>query len=516
MTPRKSREPEIYEDKPLPDTPSSSSAATPVRRPFVGPTPQKDGRVLGLFDSLESPAATMTPTKADAAAKPVARLVLDATTGNRTKVPLTPSKARLIEDTYYGSFQNENAVRTPSSGSGSNGRTPPSSGTRFLLDKYATPSKRKRSLDTAHSNRATTSLPGTLGAPQAQQPDTFSTPAFLRRDSDRFVALSAVAEEDEADDGILVSDGINPTSPSSRPLSRRSSFHPPRPRFNRTFGRTLSSLMADVRKAEDERYDDDLEALRDVEDEEFPAKTPGSTIRPAIAGSQAPEAFGPHDNDSSNRLGPDGMHANSSDEDAATAAVAENSGRRVYKKKGAKRQTRRVILRPAKKLPRPEAVVAAVQETQLLSDSTSSAEEERKGAEEEEEEETTVFPYPASSDSEHRLSRFSSPTSSAAEEDVESKNKPSPHKRRKITFAESNAAGSTSKKTTTHATSEGKQKPNGNPVGEHDIRSSNLEVVRKAAKKVNAAAHANFRRLKIRSSKGAAGGGASGKFGRRR
>jgi hypothetical protein len=42
-------------------------------------------------------------------------------------------------------------------------------------------------------------------------------------------------------------------------------------------------------------------------------------------------------------------------------------------------------------------------------------------------------------------------------------------------------------------------------------------VVKTAARKIKATAHANFRRLKIKSSKGASGGaGGKGKFGRRR
>ena len=41
-------------------------------------------------------------------------------------------------------------------------------------------------------------------------------------------------------------------------------------------------------------------------------------------------------------------------------------------------------------------------------------------------------------------------------------------------------------------------------------------VVKTAARKIKATAHANYRKLQIKSSKGAKGGGPTGKFGRRR
>lgn len=493
-----------------------------MKRPFIGPTPQKDGRVLGLFDLLDSPASTATPTKPSTAVVPEARPVLATTAGNRTNVPSTPSKAQRTLGLTDVATPNENVAFTPTSEKKKHSRTPQSIGKRFLLDKFATPSKRKRGQSTTSLTQHDNAAVSNLSLPDAHQADHFSTPAFLRRDSSHFGPLTAVAEEDEADDD----DGHEPSmlaqraaSPSTRPPSRKASFHPTRPRFGRTFGRSLSSLMADIQKAESERHDDDLDAMREMEGNDYPAPAPPATRAgpeasktPTMLDSQWPEA---HDTDA-HLLGPDGAHATTDDDDDDDNPTT--NGRRIYKKKGQKRQTKRVILRPAKKLPHPpesmnddappadaglkrvgkRKSVTAVQETQLLSDSASDDELNDDGEGSDRRRDSTVYPYPSDAESDAAVSSASG-SASCSDDDEEDD---ASCKKRKTSNNQPATATVSTKNSTLPATNE--------------IRSSNLEIVRKAARKVNAAAHSNFRRLKIRSSKGAAGGGAKGRFGRRR
>lgn len=105
---------------------------------FIGPTPQRNGIVIGLFDLLE------TPSKR--------RAVLGDVAPNALR---TPSKT---------SNRAERETSIECSGRGE--RTPQSAGKRFMLDQFATPQKRKR---------------GDEGTPTSASHDV--TPAFLRRDN---------------------------------------------------------------------------------------------------------------------------------------------------------------------------------------------------------------------------------------------------------------------------------------------------------------------------------------------
>ncbi|OQO01139.1 hypothetical protein B0A48_13382 [Cryoendolithus antarcticus] len=133
---------------------------------LLGPTPQRDGQVLGIFDMLESG----TPTKGSAY----------AAASNDTLVAATPSKS-------IKSIASLDALS----------RTPQSSGTRRFLDKFAgTPLKRKRdALDV-----------GTPGTSKR----AFSTPAFLRRS----FPLAQIEEDQEELPAML------PPLPPRRSLAR--------------------------------------------------------------------------------------------------------------------------------------------------------------------------------------------------------------------------------------------------------------------------------------------------------
>jgi hypothetical protein len=119
---------------------------------MIGPTPQRNGIVLGLFDMLP----TETPSKR--------RKILGDVGLN---VPQTPS--RKLQDAA-----SETSLESRARGE----RTPLSAGKRFLLNQFVTPKKRKL-------EEEGTPLSTTRG---------LATPAFLRRDN----VLNAIDEEDEA------------------------------------------------------------------------------------------------------------------------------------------------------------------------------------------------------------------------------------------------------------------------------------------------------------------------------
>ncbi|KAK6439915.1 hypothetical protein LTR95_003870 [Oleoguttula sp. CCFEE 5521] len=148
-------------------SPVREDETTPAQiKCLLGPTPQRDGQVLGIFDMLESG----TPTKGGAY----------AAASNDTLVAATPSK----------SIKSSASLDALS-------RTPQSSGTRRFLDKFAgTPLKRKRdALDV-----------GTPGTSKR----AFSTPAFLRRS----FPLAQIEEDQEELPAML------PPLPPRRSLAR--------------------------------------------------------------------------------------------------------------------------------------------------------------------------------------------------------------------------------------------------------------------------------------------------------
>lgn len=230
----------------------------------IGPTPQRDGIVLGLFDQLPF---ALTPTKS--------RTVLGEVGLN---VPQTPSKG--LED-----GASEALLESRARGE----RTPLSAGKRFLLNQFVTPKKRR--LDEE-------------GTPSSTM-HGLATPAFLRRDN----ALGAIDEEDE-------------TTPRPAPWKRRG------------LGRSLTAMIQAMKKDEDDKLDEEADIMRELEMEEEGIVAPKKSRVPQllVQDSQAPMPLGPdrgaeseEESEEEPELGPDGKP------------------RRAWKKKGMKRQTRRVI-----------------------------------------------------------------------------------------------------------------------------------------------------------------------------
>jgi len=273
----------------------------------LGPTPQRDGHVLGIFDMLPNG----TPSRRS-----------PSPTGEHgDAVHATPSKgsARLTDSAIS--------------------RTPQSSSKRYFLDSFiTTPGKRKRE-DDEH------------GTPSSSK-KLYATPSFLRRIS------MPMAPIDEDDDNAML---------------------PPRRR--KPISRSFSSLVQDLRNQEEERMDDEWDILNELEAEEnggLPPKKQAEQVQ--VADSQLVVM----------PLGPDRAPESESEEEVALG----NNGlpRKVYKKKGLKRQTRRANIKPVLNKPKKAADLEdkggsddgenndeAVAETQVDDQDTTTHAEDAKG-----------------------------------------------------------------------------------------------------------------------------------------
>lgn len=250
---------------------------TPIQNKVIGPTPQKDGQVLGLFDLLSD---GETP-KTDA----------DSAKQGASNVQATPSKSRNHTDNLPDTINRHS-------------RTPTSSGKRFMLDSFATPLKRR------HPNEQGGKTPSSISKLH------FSTPSFLRRDSQR-TTLPAIEED---------SDG-EPQSPQMPRLPQK------------PLVRGLSSILASLRQMGEEAADDDLDALHEIESggtsqiQHANAKTNAATVlvedsQPRLLGGFDDE--GMYDSEPEEQLGRDGQPLP------------------VWKKKGQKRSTRKVNIKPVR------------------------------------------------------------------------------------------------------------------------------------------------------------------------
>lgn len=260
---------------------------------IIGPTPHKDGRVLGLFDCMPS----ATPREqARAALGEVSRNVIQ-----------TPSKR---------SMESSNSI---DASPGKPSRTPQSAGKRFMLDAFVTtPSKRLR-LDplTPSSSRH------------------LQTPPLFRRHT---VATETIPEE--------------PSPQKVQPFKRRS------------FGRSLSSMIRDMKQQQEKEMDAELEMLHEMEAEN---NVPPPPVRRTerVAETQ----FEEFDEDAMAALEEaeqEGQKADQESNQEADRAGGSEAGkeheqpaRKAWKKKGQKRQTKRIIMRPVRVKPLSDTLQSA-------------------------------------------------------------------------------------------------------------------------------------------------------------
>lgn len=428
-------------------TPSlSRKLFSPVVPTSIGPTPQRDGRVLGIFDHLPFKDAEIdSPCKPNASAK-----VSQPNNNNEVAVQETPKKSTTTDAIALG--------RTPSS--------------RHKQRQHQSP--RKSLLATPlkpHDGNRVAKTPSTSSTVSRLQ---FATPAFLRR-----IPMAKITERSEY------------VSPEPIRLPRKPLL------------RGLSSVVADLRKLQEEQMDDDLDALREIENEAQGGSNVSNknTQAPAKEAGTAPVIF---------NAGPEKTTKKQAEEEAAMLAAdhisllggfddegqfddpdggEENAGRdrdgrplKVYKKKGQKRTTRKSNMRPV----RAKRPVAKEQEDTVV-DETRDCDDPTDKRQQEKEEDPALLSgsdFAASDDD--------------SDEDELAKDVPITSRktgRKPASATNNNKAGNT--------TSQSKaNKPEG--------------TIKKAARKVNELAHANFKRLKLRNNGAKGGPGYNSRFRRRR
>lgn len=492
------------------DPPLSARKNTPSTfRTSIGPTPQKDGWVLGIFDFL-SPESDKTGTPSKNQGRPS----LTSIAGNSLK---TPSKKKRAQN-------DDDEANTPSSK-----RVKPS-----LPAALFTPSAARRTTPAVATPSSHLTLIG-----------LDDTPAFLKRHHS-----SAPPLNDDAGAPISWSPEIN-VRMRTKPVLKG-----------------LSQLVRGLREMADQELDDELELLREVEEDEvapkkpnFAAKLRAATAKkkeqdldtttssvPALvrnsqtaqAGQQQPVSLRKLPQSSENiemPLGPDRALDDESEEDSTYALRGRDGKPRVFKKRGQKRSTRMSKMRPSKAKWRPEPVwkVSSSDEAGKEGDGI---EEEKGVAVEVHVVEETQLPLPApaanaydddddmlKTDNEEFVNSCHSFSSASAsdEEDLSKSTSKNPkpnttttthsnnnnNKKTKLKMkmkkindtappnhlsAPSPSATISARKTTTRS-----QQPN------------EMQQKKKKKKKIAPTAHANFRALKIRG-KGSAGGKSGNKY----
>lgn len=249
--------------------------SSPATVTSLGPTPQRDGRVLGLFDLLVE-REIGTPSKEEMGRRGEVRGDVNG------HLAVTPRKRALDSE--------ETTPRL--------GRTPMSSSKRQMLDTFMTPLKKK-------DNNAGAKTPSSVSKLHLE------TPQFLKRH-----ALPTVDEN-----GKSQFDNPAPLRLPRKPM-----------------GRALSEIVASLRKDEEETLDDDLDALREAEG--------GDTGAPPQARKPVGEDILVKDSQTGRPLlggfDDEGMY------DSPDEAVVGRDGNPlpVFKKKGQKRTTRKVNIKP--------------------------------------------------------------------------------------------------------------------------------------------------------------------------
>lgn len=393
----------------------------------IGPTPQRDGRVLGLFDSLPFKDADIdSPSKPNGAVR--LSQVIEAGKEIMATAAATPRKT----------------LGGESGSTASLGRTPSS-----RQKRHGGPSPRKNELLTPlklDGGNRVAKTPGTSSSVSKLQ---FNTPAFLRR-----IPMPKINENSEF------------TSPQPIRLPRKPLL------------RGLSSVVADLRKMQEQELDDDLDALREAE-MEGPSKPVNRTILSDKTNLPPPTTSSTEKQDDASILAEDserqalGLLGGFDDEGEHDSAGEDDAGLdrqgnplRVYKKKGQKRTTRRSNMKPVLKR-RPAAAIADEDDAQ--DDPEAQPNTTTTAADEDEEDDPAL----------HSGSDFM------------------------VSDDEDELAQDVRKARKTAAKKTSQAKAAANPV-------------KKPARKVNELAHANFKRLKLRNNGAKGGAGHNSRFRRRR
>ncbi|KAK7732256.1 hypothetical protein SLS53_008545 [Cytospora paraplurivora] len=474
-------------------TPSlSRQLFTPTVPTSIGPTPQRDGRVLGLFDFLpfkdaeiESPSRPKRPVRESKAAGSTTHAQGNNNNHNHNAVQgnETPRKGKYTIDTGVGIAID--LARTPNSRGSSS-----SSSSRPQQQPQRTPRKEDTLLVTPshqrHDGNRVAKTPSSSRSSVSRL--QFQTPSFLRR-----IPMPKINEGDEF------------VSPQPIRLPRKPMV------------RGLSSILADLRRTEEEHLDDELEALREMENEGTSTKPVENLSKTKPAPAQANKQTGEPptldtilaedtQKQNMNLLGGFDDEALYDSQDDTNEGVDQHGNPlKVYKKKGQKRTTRKANMRPVRtRRPPPTGATpgaaakqaaggedgdedGVVPETQHGASGPAHSDNQRRQQDDDDQDDPAIL-----SGSEFGGSEYDDDEDELAMDQTQ--------KPRKLAGKLGNKKQSASVATTAKKGHD--EKPDGK--------------VKKAAKKVNELAHANFKRLKLRNSGAKGGPGFNSRFRRRR
>lgn len=173
------------------------------------------------------------------------------------------------------------------------------------------------------------------------------TPAFLKRDSQNAQTLRNYNGEAEGAELEYDESGLTSWSPVMKVRMR-----------TKPAGKGLSALVRGLREMEEERLDEEMELLREMEGGSAPATK--ITVASALARKKnqptdANDVFVRDSQAPDMQLGPDGdFHDSESEGDELEGMGRDGKPLRVWKKRGQKRSTRMVVMKPSRAKWKPE------------------------------------------------------------------------------------------------------------------------------------------------------------------
>ena len=308
------------------DVPNSVSPR-PVLMNAIGPTPHRDGKVLGLFDLLQrSGSGTSSATTPLSTRKRKIDELYRDTPARRSplKVIQTPSQRSGKRQGDLLQFLGETPPKSSGDDTGKHSRTPQSEGKRFQLSQFfATPSTQRFLFPSEDGGTTTKETPRRdmilKQTPQRQPVVTGldATPTYLRRSisfKDRLLSASKTASAPDLSKQSSPAKRIGPPTlrhfrSSTSNILNMTDIKSKQPRQREQQGQRHEP------EHQHDDHDDDLEALRELED-----------------GNEGPRVFV---EDSQFDIEP----PVSNDGDNVRAI-------RPYKKRGQKRTTRKSTIRP--------------------------------------------------------------------------------------------------------------------------------------------------------------------------
>ncbi|THC88458.1 hypothetical protein EYZ11_012099 [Aspergillus tanneri] len=254
-------------------SPSTHQQSSSPLKTAIGPTPQRDGKALGLFDLLsDSGGSTVTPSANRIASIQGAAIQ-------------TPSKRRTMDTIPEEEEEEEESPRAE--------RTPASSGKKYMLSTlFATPTTLRFAAMVENENDPEAGAQEKRSDAEANPQETAEsdTPSFLRRSN----AARYGPTNSSSNAGEL----------SPMPVRKPAQF----------VGKGLSALVQGLRDMEEEQLQDELDVLYEIEAEQAAA----------------------------------------SNVEVGDSQIPDNNTGRPFKKKGQKRTTRRVHMKPVVSKSKPE------------------------------------------------------------------------------------------------------------------------------------------------------------------